>query len=695
MITTEKLTIMHGLVCFGGENMKSIGIVTDRKSRLSRFLKNNLESIFKGFSTINTYCMDELREGVEIRDDAVLFMIKENALEYEKYVLHKENVIVVERTLKEKDIYRLFTLPKNARVLVVNDSKETTLETVSMLHQIGISNLELIAFDSSKTYDDIKVAITPAEEEYVPNYIDTVINVGNRYIDTTTLIKIANKLGLEDKSLSERIINYSETIINLNNGVKEKYRDLFVKSEELDTIINSSKEGFLLIDNEEKISFCNRAFQGIFSIDGSVSGRGISEVLSREVVKMFRKPSIKDDILEIPGKYINVNKQTVKSLGQNIGFCFNIQEVTYIKQLEQNLSRKLKNKGLIAKYNFGDMHTESKHMEECIDLARKISCSDLTVLITGESGTGKEVMAQSIHNASNRKKQPFVAINCAALPESLLESELFGYEGGAFTGALREGKIGLFEQANNGTIFLDEIGDMPISLQTRMLRVIQERQVMRIGSQSVVDINVRIIAATHRDLMKMIEEGRFREDLFYRLNVLPVNIPPLRERREDILMFMKSCLDGGKKLELSEEVSELLLNYSWPGNIRELKNVADYVSLMSDGVAGLKDVPHYMFRAGNDYSSEFEYLKGKCSINNLMEIIRIIEEKKTCKSGAGRKSIEEALQKRNVRVTEAEVRRILELMNETGMVTSSVGRRGSEITFKGISFANWMENRMK
>ena len=150
------------------------------------------------------------------------------------------------------------------------------------------------------------------------------------------------------------------------------------------------------------------------------------------------------------------------------------------------MSRKLRNKGLIAKYNFDFIKTNSHRMKECINLAKKISNSDLTVLVTGESGTGKELMAQSIHNESNREKQPFVAINCAALPENLLESELFGYEGGAFTGALKEGKIGLFEQANNGTIFLDEIGDMPLSLQARILRVLQERQVIRIGSQSVI-----------------------------------------------------------------------------------------------------------------------------------------------------------------------------------------------------------------
>ncbi|MTK11848.1 MAG: AAA family ATPase [Clostridiaceae bacterium] len=621
-------------------------------------------------------------------------MIKEKALECEKYVQNKKNTIIIERTLKDSEIYKLFTLPKNTKALVINDSKETTLETVSLLYQIGISNLELIAYEPDKIYEDINIAITPDEEEHAPKYIETIINVGNRCIDTTTFIKIINKLNIEDKRLSERVINYSESIINLNNGIKENYRQLYVANEELDIIINSSKEGFLLIDNEENISFYNNAFRNIFYIREDIKGKKIGDVLDKEVVNTFTKEIIKDETLELKGRYINVNKQIVKSLGQNIGYCFNIQEVTYIKQLEQNLSKKLRNKGLVAKYDFNDILTNSPRMKECISLAKKIASSDLTALITGESGTGKEVLAQSIHNASNRSKQPFVAINCAALPESLLESELFGYEGGSFTGALKEGKAGLFEQAHNGTIFLDEIGDMPLSLQTRMLRVIQERQVMRIGSQSVIDINVRIIAATHRNLMQMINEGKFREDLFYRLNVLPINIPPLRERKEDIILILESSLNGKKNLKLSKDVVDLLLNYTWPGNIRELKNAADYIELMSDEEIEIENIPFYILNCNIDYKREYDYLNDKCNVENALEILEIIEEKNSNNMGVGRKNIEEALKNRCRSITEAEVRRILTILNDLGIITSSLGRRGSELTIKGRNFIKWIRNRI-
>lgn len=674
--------------------MKTIAVVTNSNSRLAKFLKNNLQNIFKGLAKVNNYYIDELQEDSMIKEDVVLFMIKEKALECERHVLNRKNIVIIERTLKDSEIYKLFTLPKNTRALVVNDNKETTLETVSLLYQIGISNLELIPYDPGKAYEDIKIAITPDEEEKVPKYIETVINVGNRCIDTSTFIKIASKLNIEDKCLSERIINYSESIINLNNGIKENYKQLFVKNEELDTIINSSKDGFLFIDNEERISFYNDAFKNIFSIREDIKDKKIESVLDKGVAELLRKESIKDEILELKGIYINVNKQVVKSLGQTIGFCFNIQEVTYIKQLEQNLSKKLRHNGLVAKYNFDEMITNSARMKECINLAKRTACSDLTVLITGESGTGKEVLAQSIHNVSNRSKQPFVAINCAALPESLLESELFGYEGGAFTGALKEGKIGLFEQAHNGTIFLDEIGDMPLSLQTRMLRVIQERQVMRIGSQSVVDINVRIIAATHRNLMQMIGEGKFREDLFYRLNVLPINIPPLRERKEDIILFLEKYLSSRQNLKISREVRELLLNYNWPGNVRELKNVSDYIELMSEEEVRMENIPFYILNLSIDYKREYQYLKDKCELRNALEMLEIIEERNANNMGVGRKNIEEILNSRFINITEAEVRRILTLLNEVDIITSSIGRRGSEITVKGKKFINWVKNRI-
>lgn len=234
-------------------------------------------------------------------------------------------------------------------------------------------------------------------------------------------------------------------------------------------------------------------------------------------------------------------------------------------------------------YTFDKIMGKDQNFVNTMEYAKKISNNRSTILISGESGCGKEVFAQSIHNYSKRMDEPFVALNCGAIPNQLIESELFGYEEGAYTGAKKGGNIGKFEQANNGTIMLDEIGEMPLDMQTRLLRVLQENIITRIGSQDPIPIDVRIIAATNKDLKKEVELGRFRKDLFYRLNVLPLYLPPLRERRSDIHLlfeyFMKSISEkyGKKEIQISDESRRIMENYNWPGNVRELENVVELI----------------------------------------------------------------------------------------------------------------------
>jgi len=238
-------------------------------------------------------------------------------------------------------------------------------------------------------------------------------------------------------------------------------------------------------------------------------------------------------------------------------------------------------------YSFSCMIGQSTAFRRLISEATRISQGISTVLIRGESGTGKELLAKAIHTASSRSGQPYVVVNCPSIPESLLESELFGYEGGAFTGASREGKIGKFELAQHGTIFLDEIGDLSLALQPKLLRVIQERTVDRIGGKQPIPIDVRIIAATNRDIESMVQNGSFRSDLYYRLNVIPLYVPPLRERRDDVEIYLRYFLNKygqllGKEIwKVDPGLVQWLKNYDWPGNIRELENIAEYLVLMA------------------------------------------------------------------------------------------------------------------
>lgn len=230
---------------------------------------------------------------------------------------------------------------------------------------------------------------------------------------------------------------------------------------------------------------------------------------------------------------------------------------------------------------FDEIKGCGKNLEQVKSIARRIAAGSSTVLITGESGTGKELFARAIHYSSRRKDKPFIIVNCGAIPDTLLESELFGYEDGAFTGAKKEGRAGKFEIANGGTIFLDEIGDLPLNLQVKLLHVLQRRKIERVGGTRLLDIDIRVIAATHRDLEAMCSSGEFREDLYYRLNVIPLRIPPLRERQEDIKILMEYFLGEYSRLlsmnisGFTNDVQRLFLNYDWPGNIRELENAIE------------------------------------------------------------------------------------------------------------------------
>lgn len=273
-------------------------------------------------------------------------------------------------------------------------------------------------------------------------------------------------------------------------------------------------------------------------------------------------------------------------------------------------------------------------LKSAITKAKKAASSDSTIVIQGESGTGKELFARAIHGHSKRKDGAFVAINCAAIPETLLESELFGYEGGAFTGARAKGKMGKFELASGGTIFLDEIGDMQLSMQAKLLRVLEDKQVTRLGGVNPIPVNVRVIAATHRNLEAMVAQGEFREDLFYRLSVIPIKIPPLRDRKTDIPILIDSFLEEfklenpNKKVVFSQEAMDILLQYHWPGNVRELKNVVEYAYNMVDGkVITVEHIPERVRASVKNQTKQNKTIIIANGLVHLEEVERLLLKK--------------------------------------------------------------------
>ncbi len=304
-----------------------------------------------------------------------------------------------------------------------------------------------------------------------------------------------------------------------------------------------------------------------------------------------------EEILNFNGNNYYIQYRPIIVDDQNVGTVIITKNTEQIREAETKIRRSLGKRGLTAKYTFKDIIGTSESIKETIRMAERYGGVDSNVLIIGETGTGKELFAHSIHNASRRKDQPFVALNCAALPENLLESELFGYEEGAFSGAIRGGKIGLFELAHKGTIFLDEIGEVPITLQAKLLRVLQEKEIRRIGGNTVQPIDVRIISATNINIEKQIREGKFRSDLYYRLNLLDIVISPLRDRKEDIQEMVDyyltrfACEMGKPIATMEKKAASLLMEYSWPGNVRELRNICERLTVLNESsVITLADI---------------------------------------------------------------------------------------------------------
>ncbi len=684
--------------------MYSIAVVTDslykanRISHVGDIIRGNLEEVFKDKVNINNYYIDRINKDTHITDDIILVMASSRALKIREYVKYPDRIIVANRTFLKSSIHPLFSIPANTDVLVVNDNIETVLDSVSALYQIGVNHVNLIPFEIGKNYDHIQVAVTPSEPEFIPSHIEKVIEIGSRVIDVPTMLSIMNILHINDKITHQRLYNYYQKIFSVNQGINENYSNYLARTEELDFLLDLSNDGILLSTKEGKILVTNKKFKEIFDINSDVTGFYLHEVLDKLDMKKYFDSDIHDDLIIYKKKYINVQKKDVIHFNNEIKMYFCFQEVTYIKKLEQNLSQKLRQKGQIARYTFNDIVSNNKEIGHIIDKSRKIAQTDLTIFITGESGTGKEVLAQAIHNASPRHCQPFIAINTAAIPDNLLESELFGYTSGSFTGALKSGKKGLFEKANNGTVFLDEIGDMPKHLQSKLLRVLQERQITPVGSDKIIDIDVRIIAATHNNPLEMIEEGRFRKDLFYRLNVFPIHLPPLRQRKEDIMLLLNAFTDHSFKF--SEDCIELLTNYQWPGNVRELNNIASYIkTIAKDNWVTIDSLPNYII---NSYSSKNNISTGKCTLEiykqeiNYLEnttdlsmaitVLKAIEYLNKIQKTAGRKHLLEILNKDSKSIGESRLRKILNLLKNIDLIIIKKGRKGSFITTKGKNF---------
>lgn len=417
------------------------------------------------------------------------------------------------------------------------------------------------------------------------------IRIGSRIMGSFCLVATNDEqknLILENEAY---LVDFMDKLCGLiGSTINEKriQNDLTTLIKRYDTVVNNVAEGIIGLDQNGCIIHLNGSAENLLCLkEEKVINQHISSVFPDMDIKYADHP-VETEIAYSIGnrrKKLHFWANIVPIIGEDkalLGASISLRKLSDMQSFASRLM------GNFSKYTFDDIKGESSALEQIKSKLRKVSRTNSTILIRGESGTGKELFAHAVHSASYRSSKAFVAINCSAIPDSLLESELFGYEEGAFTGAKKGGKPGKFELADGGTIFLDEIGDMPLHLQSKLLRVLETRTIERVGGHEQISVDVRIVAATNRDLEKMVEDHEFREDLYYRLGVIPIYLPPLRERKEDIVILIDFFLEKyGQILNrstqvLDNECKNVLLNYSWPGNIRELQNTIEYAINMSD-----------------------------------------------------------------------------------------------------------------
>lgn len=661
--------------------MKTIGLVVDQSEKLAFMLKDNIFKVLEKFVKVNIYYLSDMKKGDFLEDDIILAMTKEKAVTLHQFVTNKSNILVINRTITVEAWLKISKIPKESKVLVVNDNYMTTIEFTEQLYGM-LDNIEFEPYKAGNLYSKDFIVITPFESNHVPVYLKNIFDTGHRVIDSSTFIAIIAKLGMDEFIVQKNLLEYLNEIVPLRDGIHSKFKELAEKDQILKSILDNSINGIAIFNTNGYIKLYNDNFLEFLDIGKDDLNLKLEELLSNVICdtdidnNIVKKENFSQEIYVKKLRYFNITKRSMIRMGSEHGILITITEITYIKKIEQKLAGKLNQNGQIARYNFNDIKTKSQNMYNVINLAKKVAPSNFEILINGESGTGKELFAQSIHNYSKRCKQPFIAVNCAAIPENLLESELFGYDKGSFTGALKDGKKGLFEAAHNGTIFLDEIGDMSSKLQTKLLRVLQEKQISRLGSNEVLEVDVRIIAATHKNLVRLINEGKFRADLYYRINVIPLKLPSLKERKEDILMLLNYFLDEEKHFSKDAEIS--LINHDWTGNIRELENTSKYISLMTSDRKNVEcfDLPEYICL---EQKEQFNQISTKDN-SVKYKILEIIYECENLNKSSGRTFIKNKL---NDKLTEAQVRRKLEDLKRDGYIYSIGGRSGSKLTELG------------
>ncbi|MDF3003527.1 MAG: stc2 [Bacillota bacterium] len=707
------------------QKRKKLAVVTGSeatKETLCSQMKYYLEDCvdIEGYS-------EEVMVKEPIKADLVMMSSKILSEEMAEYVSPECPVLIAKRSLNIENIEKLFGIPKGTSVFFVNDIKENAIGCIEALQEIGIDYLDLIPYyPGCRIYRNANIAITAGEMALVPDHVEKAIDLGARIIDISSIVEILKHLDLLDRKLSLVSEKYKETMIRFSNHLYHLFNEASSMNQYLARILNQINDGIIAFYGSGIISIFNEKSREIFG--PASAGDLVHNVITDQSIKeyLLAEEDLSDRLFRFNHEDLIISKFYIEKLDTIVCTIKNTKEN---KDIEVKLRQDLIRKGYIGKYRFSDIAGKSQEISDAVHIAKKLAKSDLNILIYGESGVGKELFASAIHNESLRNRGPFVAINFSAISEDLIESELFGYEEGAFTGAKKGGRLGIFEQANQGTIFLDEIGDISMRIQARLLRVLQEKEIRRVGGSENIPIDVRVIAATNKNLIQMCRNGTFRK--FY------LKVPPLRERCQDIEVLVHHFLKkhGRGRLQISTEVMETLRMNRWNGNVRELENVIEYfIAVCDSGTVRMSDLPedffeeseaapswnqlllnHWVQRQGMDKGAKKQalsretpsrfleydeagnlikkdhtaYSEALCERGNLEEylyFLNLIKEYTDRGQTISRKTMAEVAKKKFPYITEERVRKRTDDLQALKLITKSAGRVGMRLTINGVEY---------
>jgi transcriptional regulator with PAS, ATPase and Fis domain len=643
-----------------------------------------------------------------------LIMLSNEAVRQEALSLFPNTPILLpKRIITCFNLEKLLRLPKDHKVLLVNHPRAATEDTIEALINFGIDHLYYIPYWIDKEIDisGINTAVSPGMTHLVPKGIKNVIDIGPRTISIHSFLRLLIALELDLEYLEIFANSYHKLLIESSRKLTTALDRSEILRKHMEIIFDEFDDGIVSVNEYEQIDRVNTSVIKLLNIDrGNLVTRSIEEVIGSfdklaDLVEDSHSGGRSAGIYSHNKRKILINKIPVIGSKKN-SHIYTFREIERIQKIEEHVRIKLAEKGYVTKYDYSDIWSKSEKFQALLDKARNFAKTEMNILITGESGTGKELFAHSIHRNSPRRDGPFVPVNFAGLSESLIESELFGYEDGAFTGAKRGGKIGLFEQAHGGTIFLDEIGDTPLNVQSRLLRVIQEKEVMRVSGSKIVPVNVRVIAATNKNLNEAIANNKFREDLYYRINTLAIKIPPLRDRKEDLIYIINKYLRSKYKIEkrMSQDVIDCILAYDWPGNVRELINTAEYICFSSEAKMEI-ELGHLPDNIKAHYENSLKERQpgddrvfdrisrdlstGKYTNEMICQFLAILTQRKN--AVCGRNTIQKEMLKNNFFFTEGNMKKILKTLRLAGLITVGKTKQGTVITPEGEKFLTYRQ----